>query len=887
MKEVKKSWHSLKEKEVLRQLGSNEKGLTNKEARVRLIKYGENKLPEKKKKSQIWLFIKEFHSVLIYILLVAALISFLVKHLIDMVLILTIVLINATIGFIQERKAEKAIASLKKMIVAYAKVYRDGKLVKLPTNKLIPGDIIFLEEGDRIPADCRLIEVKNFRTDESSLTGESTPIDKELKILPIKITFVDRINMIFMGTIAVAGSAKAVVVATGAKTEIGKVAQSITEIKPPKMHFEKKVDELAIQMGLIAILGAGLTFLIGFFIRKFGFFDIFLFTLASLVSGIPEGLPAVLAIVLSIGAYRMAKKNAIIRHLPAVETLGVATVIATDKTGTLTQNQMTVEKILIPSQPEISVSGKGWTPKGNFYQGKKLIDINKNFQLQKLLQIATLCNNSQLTKTDGKYNIIGDPTEVALIVAARKAGIDNKKLLKKIQKIDDLPFNPQLKYRASLSVLIKDRKKEIYSIGAFEKILDVCKINVKRKKEFLEQGEKMARQGLRVLGLASKKMPSYLKKLEEGYIHDMDFVGFVAMKDPPRPEVKEAIKKARNAGIRIIMKTGDHKETALAIGIEVGLCKKNCKVLTEKELEKMSKKQFSKAVKKVSIFARVTPNMKMKIISALQNQGEIVAMTGDGINDAPALKKANIGVSMGIIGTDVAREASEVVLADDNFASIVNAIEEGRIVFQNVRQTSFFLITTNIAEDVTIIGSLILFMPLPLLPIHLLWLNLVTDGLNDVALATEPGHHDVLIEKPRKKQEKLINKDLIPFLILTAGLMAICSIPLFRYFLPNEIKARTVVFISMSFFQLFNVFNMRSLKKSVFKIGIFTNKFINWAIFSSIALLLAIIYIPFFANIFQFTPISLIEFLIIVIISSSILWFGEIYKYLKRNGKSE
>jgi len=885
MEEVKISWHCLKREEVLKQFGSNERGLSSKEARIRLAKYGENKLPEKKKKSQIWLFLKEFNSLLVYILLVAVLISFFIKHFIDAYIILGVVLINATLGFLQERKAEHAISSLKKMIVTYSKVYRDGKLTKLPTSKLVPGDVILLEEGDKIPADARLIFVKNFRTNESSLTGESTPVDKKLKVLPLKTNLADRINMIFMSTIVVAGNARAIVVSTGAKTEIGKVAKSISEIKPPKMHFEKKVDELALQMTFIASFGAGLTFLIGFFIRKLGFFDIFLFTVASLVSGIPEGLPAVLAIVLSIGAYRMAKRNAVIRHLPAVETLGVATIIATDKTGTLTENKMTAEKILLPNKTEISISGKGWNPEGEFFQNKKKIDPLKNNQLKKALEICAICNNSELIKNKSNYSIIGDPTEAALIVAARKAGIDNQKLKKKINKIDDLPFNSELKYRASLSVLIKGQKKEIYSLGAFEEILDVCKINSKLKKEILKQGEKMASQGLRVLGLASKEMPFYLKKLDERYINQMKFVGLVGMKDPPHEEIKEAIAKAKKAGIRIIMKTGDHKETAIAIAREIGLYNKKSQVLTEQDLEKMSEIEFNQAVKKVSIFARVTPRMKMKIVSELQKQGEIVAMTGDGINDAPALKKADIGISMGVAGTDVAREASEVVLADDNFASIVNAIEEGRIAFQNVRQTSFFLITTNVAEDITILGTLILFMPLPLLPIHLLWLNLVTDGLNDIALATEQGHHDVLNIKPRKKEEKLINKELIPFLILTAGLMALVTIPLFRYFLPDEIKARTVAFTAMSFFQLFNVFNMRSLKQSVFKIGIFSNKFVNWAIIGSIILLFGVIYIPFFADIFKFSPLTLIEFLTIVVITSFVLWLGEAYKYFKRNGK--
>jgi Ca2+-transporting ATPase len=878
------SWHAKTKEEIFRELNTSEYGLSLEESRKRIKEIGMNVISEKKKKSAFIEFLRQFKSPLIYILITAMIISFAFKHTIDGYIILAVILINASIGFIQERKAERAISSLKKMIVSYAKVYHDDEIIKVPSYEIVPGDVILLEEGDKVPADARLIEIKNFRTQESSLTGESFPQDKSIKIIDESVSVADRTNMIFMGTIVVSGTAKAIVVETAGKTEIGKVAKSIDEIIQPRIHFKKKIDELALYMAVFAVTGALITFIVGFFYDKYGFFDIFLFTIASLVSGIPEGLPAVLTIVLAMGARRMAKRNAVIRHLPSVETLGVATVIATDKTGTITQNSMTVEKILTYDS-EFDISGDGWQPIGKFFLNKNPINPKKFSELNKTLSISALSNKGNLIYNKGKYEIIGDPTEVALIVLAKKAGINKEDFEKNL--IDDLPFNPELKFRATL--VKKENKKEIYSLGAFETIIKNSSHYLKENKKirldegarsiFLNKGEKYAKQGMRVLALAYREMPSHINEVSKEMINHLVLVSLVVMEDPPRKEVREAITKAKKAGIRIILKTGDHEETAISIAREIGLADKKSKVLTETELEKMSEKEFSDAVKNVDVFARVTPKMKMKIIKALQEQGEIVAMTGDGVNDAPALKKADIGIAMGIIGTDVARESSEVVLADDNFASIISAVEEGRIVFQNIRQTSFYLVTTNVAEDITIVSSMLASFPLPLLPIQLLYLNLVTDTFSGIGLSIEPGHNDVLNHPPRNKNEKILNKELIPFLILTAGLMVIGTLPLFYHFLSHDIeKARTVAFVSMSMFQLFNVLNMRSLKKSLFEIGIFTNKFLLLGLIASFLLMVSVIYIPFLNNIFQFSVLNLKEFLLIMLISSSVFIFGEVYK---------
>ena len=478
------SFHSKSVEIVLKKLSSGINGLSQKEAKTRLQDFGPNELLEKRAKNPILIFLKQFHSSLIYILLAAAAISLFIGHAVDVYVILAVILINAIIGFIQENKAERSIQALKRMIVPYAKVFREGKLLQIHAKELVPGDIIFLEEGDRIPADARLLEVKNTRTVEASLTGESLPIDKDIKALSEKTGLADRKNMVWMGTFVASGQAKAVVVYTGIKTAIGKVAASIENIKKVKGHFEKKTDTLARQMGIIAIACSFIVFLVGFFIRGFAFSEIFIFTIASLVAGIPEGLPAVLVIVLAIGAYRMAKRNAIIRTLSATETLGVATVIATDKTGTLTQNTMNVEKIILPGEDEITVSGEGWRPSGDFFQKNNIIAPLENARLSKLLHIACVCNNSRIVKEDEKYKIIGDPTEAALVALAEKAGLRKEELLEKEKRIDDLPFNPELKYRASLSVLVEEsRKKEIYVVGAPEAVLARSSFMLEGKEE--------------------------------------------------------------------------------------------------------------------------------------------------------------------------------------------------------------------------------------------------------------------------------------------------------------------------------------------------------------------------------------------------------------------
>ncbi len=886
-------YHSLTGKDVIKKLSSNEAGLSKEEARLRLARYGLNDLPDKEKTNLVLVFLKQFHSFFVYILIVAAIISFFVGKLIDCYVIVAVILINASIGFLQEHKAERSIAALKKILVPKAKVYREDELLEIPARELVPGDIILLEEGDRISADARLIDVKNFSSVEASLTGESMPVEKITSQVKGSVSILDMKNMVWMGTFVANGRAKAIVIATGENTVIGNIVKDIKKIKKEKSHFQKKTDILAIQMGLIAIFGAVVTFLIGFFIRGFELVEILLFTLTSLVAGIPEGLPAILAIVLGIGALRMSKKNAIIRKLSATETLAVVDTIITDKTGTLTQNVMAVEKILLPGQSEISVSGYDWNPNGEFTQENLVISALEEHQLSKLLHIAAICNNSHVVKEENsekKFKIIGEPTEAALLVMAQKSGLKEEIISSREKKLDDLPFNQELKYRASLSLLVKEKKKEVYVVGAPEAILKranyVLKLKTAKKMtkfdrdEIIKQINKLTSKAMRVIALAYKDVPNSTNSLLEKDIDNLTYVGVVGMIDPPRKEVKEAIEKAKKAGIRVVMVTGDHKNTALAIAKEVGLVSYDKAVaFTEEELKLLNDDQFEKAVRNVDVFARLTPQMKLKIADSLQKQGHIVAMTGDGVNDAPVLKKADIGISMGIIGTDVARESSEVILTDDNFASIINAIEEGRIVFTNTKQTSFFLITTNFAADLTIIATLLLGLPLPLLPTQVLWLNLVTDTCPAIGLAAEPNHNGLHEEKPKNPKENILTREIIPFTILMVLTMVILTLLTFKFFFPQGVdKARTGAFVVMTFTQLFNALNMRSLRKSLFKIGVFSNKGLVFLLGLSVLLLFLVIYMPGLQNIFKFAYLNFIEMIVLIFLSSSVFWFGELAK---------
>ncbi len=903
-------WHSILTEDVFSDLSSKHEGLSRKEVERRLEKYGPNEISDDDKNNPVLIFLKQFKSGLVYILIAAGIISALFGKMIDAYVILAVLLLNAVMGFVQEYKAEKAIKALKRLIVPTVKVYREGTLFQISAKTLVPGDIIFLEEGDRIPADARLFYTKDFRTSEASLTGESVPVGKDIEILDKETDLADRKNMIWMGTFVAGGKAKAVVVATGKDTVFGTIASDIKHVEKKGGHFEEKIGMLSRQMAIFAFSGALIIFTLsllfsGISINEIvhmseGFRETLLFSIAALVSGIPEGLPAILVILLAIGATRMAKRNAIIRKLPATETLGVTDHIVTDKTGTLTKNTMNVRSVLLSGEDEVRVTGEGWNPYGEFYIGDQHILPLRDSRLEKLLYIAGICNDAKLTKDEDekdRYKIIGDPTEAALVVLAEKAGIKEEILIKEQKKVDDMPFNSKLKYRASLSVLLEDENnKQLYVVGAPEEVIKnvthiedkqgVRKISSAEKKKMLLRVNGLTDKAMRTIALAYKPLPKDTKEISYSMAKGLTLVGVVGMMDPPREEVKDAVEKAYRAGIRVVMITGDHKGTALAIAKETGIIKEGReKALTEKELLKMSEKQFETAVKDVDVFARTTPHMKLKIAKCLQEKhGAVVAMTGDGVNDAPAIKQADIGIAMGISGTDVTKEAGEIILADDNFASIISAIEEGRIVFTNTRQTTSFLVTTNIAEDIVLIISVLLRFPLPLIPTQILWLNLITDSVAGFPLAVEPGHGNILNRPPRDKKENILSAEIIPFFILMTAVMAVLSILVFNTIHEGDAslgRARAGVFTIMAFTQLFNAINMRSIRESVFKIGFFSNKYLILALLFAVILQLAVIEIPFFQNVFGFGGLTFKEIISLIGLSSSVFIFAEIYKYFR------
>ncbi|MEM5869579.1 MAG: calcium-transporting P-type ATPase, PMR1-type [Candidatus Aenigmatarchaeota archaeon] len=864
-------WHIFEAEDVMKILESSENGLSEQEAKQRLEKFGLNEIKEKKRISPLKIFLRQFKSFLIGILLVAAIVSFFLKEFLDASAIFAILMMNAFLGFYQEYKAEKAMESLKKMMVQKVKVIREGKQTEISSKELVPGDIIILEEGEGIPADARIIEAFGLATDESALTGESTPVEKQVK--PIQdLPIAERNNMVFMGTYVARGRGKAIVVATGMNTEVGKIAKEIEEAEE-ETPLQKKLDKFGKWLGLLVLVVCFFVFVLGY-LEDLDIVDDFFTAVALAVSAVPEGLPAVVTVALALGVNKMAKRNALVRKLSAVETLGCTTVIAADKTGTMTVNEMCVKKIWC-SGKIVEVSGTGFEPRGEFFSEGMRIEPTKNKDLMLLIKAGLLCNNSTLEFKEGKWHVVGDPTEAALLVLASKAG------LAKQEKAEfEIPFSSE---RKLMTVVYKQGKEFVaFTKGAPEKVLQLSTYILKKgKTERLSEKEKvkisfemeeMAKQGFRVLALAYKRV----KKIEESKLEkDLTFLGFVGMIDPPRPEVKQAIETCKQAGIRVVMITGDHKLTALAVAKEIGLVEGEEEVLTGEELEKMSEEELEEKVEKVTIYARVSPQHKSRIVKALKKKGHIVAVTGDGINDAPALKKSDIGVAMGIKGTDVAKEASDMVLLDDNFATIVNAVEEGRGIYDNIRKFVRFLLCLNFDEIALITTAIILStmlpnLPLPLLPLQILWLNLLTDGLPALAITADPYEEDLMKKKPRNPKHGILH-GMLPFILMATLVNFISTFTIFIWSFNSGYspeKIRTMVFTTAVFFELFFVFNCRSENKSVFKKGFLDNKKLLVAVLISFLLQLLAVYHPFFQQIFKTVALGPKEFFVILAMSS-------------------
>ena len=834
-------------------------GLSQKEAKKKLKEYGYNEIRELFHVSPLQILLRQIKkNFVIYLLSAAMLISFFVGKYITGYTILVVIFVVIFVGFIHEYKAEKSINALKEMIVPFSVVIRNNVEQEIPSKEIVPGDIIILKMGERIPADCVVLEEREFSVNESTLTGESKEVGK-LAAKSIKDYKKD--NLIFMGTFVISGKCTARVLHTGMNTEFGKIAGMISTAEK-ELPLQAKVNKIAKYMSIIAIL---VSFLTGFVMIARSlpfsytlFVEVLIVVIALSVSAFPEGFPVVLITTLASGAYRMAKKNAIVNRMSIIETLGETTVICADKTGTITRGEMTVKKIFADNKL-FDVSGAGFEANGGFFYNKEKVDLNEENDLRLLLKTAALCNDSRIKRKDVKeYYVFGNPTEIALSIAAAKAGIIKENL--KSTRIKELLFSSE---RKLMSVLCKENsEKYIYVKGAPEILLKKCKfiqrknkiINIKdnEKEKILETNKKLTSESFRTLALAYKKVTSVNKNSFE---EELVFLGLVALEDPPREEVKNSITMCRAAGIKVKIVTGDNKETAIAIAKQVGL---SGEIIDGEELDKLTDDELSKRVNKIVIFARVRPEHKLRIIKALKQNKEIVTMTGDGVNDAPALKEAHIGVAMGKNGTAVSREAADLILKDDNFATIVSAVSEGRTIFSNIRKFVTYQLSCNYAELLIIFLGVLLGLPLPLLALQILFMNLVTDDLPAITLGFNPSSHDVMKAKPRKKSE-IMNKQLFILLAIAGTIMTLGTLGVFYYTLnilnQDIITARTAALITLIFFEIANAFNFRSFRYPVYKLPLFANKYLVYASILSILATISIIYTPL-NIIFETVPIG-------------------------------
>ncbi|MFC1682089.1 cation-translocating P-type ATPase [Nanoarchaeota archaeon] len=873
MKKEESNWHSKSKETIFKEINSSKQGLTQTEANSRLKTHGKNILKKKTKLTPLKIFISQFKSFLIYILIVAAAISFYIGHNIDGIVISAIVLLNAVIGFTQQYKAEKAIINLRKILVPKSRVIREGIMKEIPSRELVPGDIVVLSAGDKINADCRIIEAENSQTNEAVLTGESMPVEKLAIKLKEDTPLAEHKNMLYTGTELVSGNAKALVVATGMKTHFGQISESLQEIEIQKTPMQKRLDKFSKQVGIVILIFVALVMLLGI-TEHFDALEMFLTAIALAVSAIPEGLPAVLTLSFAISSVLMSKSNVIIRRLPAVESLGSVTVICSDKTGTITEEKMTLQKIFSNN------NFYNKKQKNLFFRNKK-INLKENKTIQQLIKTSILCNNSRFEKIGNKYELIGDPTEKALLEASLDLGFNKKSLIEAEPSIKKFEFDSK---RKLMSIARSNqRNTTLYSKGAPEKIISICaselingeikKLTDKRKEELINSSNKMEQEALRVLGFAYKNFSKKEKIEERGLI----FLGFAGMIDPPRKEVKDAIEQAKSAGIKIKMITGDSLLTANAISSQIGIIGK---AITGEELEKLSDNALKNSINEIAIFARTTPHQKLRITKILQDNNETVAITGDGINDSMALKSADIGIAMGQRGTDVSRDVSDIILVDDNFASIIKGVSEGRKTYDNVKKFTKYFLAVNFDEILLVVFALLMRVPLPLIPLQILWINLITDSFPALSLVFEK-QENVMKTKPR--QEKSILDGIWKFVII-AGVFAFIiglSIYLIGTYKGFSIeKIRTMVLTTTIFYELLFIYTCRS-KQSLLKTGIFSNKWLNYAVVFSLALHLVLLYTPL-ASLFGVVPLTIKEWIFILPFAVSGLVVFEVWKLVRR-----
>lgn len=867
-------WYKKSKNEILKELDVDKKnGLSSNEALRRLEKYGKNKLETKKKKTLFKQFLSQLKDVMIYILIIAAIISAFLGEISDALIILLVIIINAVIGVIQESKAEKALDALKELSTPKALVKRDGSLKEILSEDIVPGDIVIIDAGRYIPGDLRLIDTANLKIEESAFTGESVPSEKDASFLPDKeIPIGDQNNMAFMSTLATYGRGVGVVVGTGMNTEIGKIAKMIEQEENDETPLQKKLSELGKILGFLAVGICILIFIISFFQGR-DLLEMFLTSISLAVAAIPEGLPAIVAIVLALGVQRMVKKNAIIRKLPAVETLGSVSIICSDKTGTLTQNKMTVTTVYT----------------NDSYIKESEFNLNEN-ESKLLVDCMVLCNDA----TYSEKSQTGDPTEIALLESPFKLNILKEKLEKEFKRIDEIPFDSDRKLMTTVN-LVDEKKARVFTKGALDSILSICnKISVNGKlldftKEYkakvLENSNIMSDKALRVLAFAYKDISKeniVLDSLEK----DLVFIGMVGMIDPPRLEVKDSIKLCKSAGITPVMITGDHKNTAFAIANELGIAEDISQAITGHEIDKFKEEEFNEKIINYRVFARVSPEHKVKIVKAFKSHGNIVSMTGDGVNDAPSLKAADIGVAMGITGTDVSKGASDMILTDDNFSTIVSAVEEGRKIYLNIKKSIVFLLSCNLGEILTLFTAILLNWNSPLQPIHILWVNLITDSFPALALGVDKTKEDVMNNPPRNPKESIfVKSDKIQLIIngVLIGGITLFAFKLGERLYPDSlIHAQTMAFVVLSVSQLFLSLSLRSNTKSAFSLGLFSNKYLVYSILLGIFLQVIIISISFIANIFKVTPLLLYDWIVVILVSLIPFVINEILKLFRK-----
>ena len=919
--------------EVLNSLNVKQDGLSQEEAQKRLQQYGLNELKKEKKASPIKMFLEQFTDILMIILLIAVALSissYFIKNmedvgeLYDAAVIVAIVLATAILGFVEEYRSEKAVEALKKMTAPTAMVVRGGKEIKISTSEIVPGDIILLYTGDKIPADARFIEAINLKVDEAALTGESAPVNKIVNPLPEEAPLNDRRNIAFTGTIVVYGRGKAVVTSTGMNTEFGKIAKMVQATGDETTPLEKRTTSIGKWIGVLSIAICLAVAAIGF-VEGRDWLDMILWGISLAVAAVPEALPAIVTGALAVGMYRMAKVNTVVKRLPAVETLGCTSVICSDKTGTMTKGEMTVQRIYADGKA-IKVSGIGYEPEGEFLFEDKKIDPSSE-ELRTLLTAATLCNDAKLEKdTDTERWIVkGDPTEGALVVTAAKAGLWKEELEQKQPRIAEVPFSSERKRMTTVHV-DPGKKKIAYMKGAPELVLERCtkilangkvrKITQDDRTDILKVTEAMARQALRNLGFGFRELPDNAEVFDEKIEKDLVFAGIMGMIDPPREEVKDAIYTCRKAGISVVMVTGDHKLTAVAVAKELNLLGENeeeGKVLTGEELENMRDEQLIEVVEKVVIYARVSPEHKMRIVKAWKAIGRVVAMTGDGVNDAPALKMSDIGVAMGITGTEVTKEAADMILTDDNFASIVKASREGREIYDNIKKYLTYLLRCNIMEILVMFITVIsvpylarLLSPgvagmtdatigdatIALTATQLLWVNLTTDGLPAIALGVDPGDPDLMERKPRDPNESIFTRDVKIYLSVVPIIMTVLLLFGYFYYKPWEgahqlAEARTQLLTAMILMELANAVSARSLKYTVFKVGVFKNKFLWYAILSSFGLQLLVLYTPGLNSLFDVHAPEPIDWAFAILFTVIVFGSLELGKYVANKRRKQ